>query len=652
MSRKRWEKGRRKTVYFSTDFKNRRGKLMKFQKTILLIAILSMVGWSVWSAPANDDCEKAFPLTNLNNWCSGPTQFTNYAATASGIDNPDCFPSYLLDADNDVWFRFKAIATTVNISVIGAIGPGKGTLRKPQLAVYQGSCSGGLRLLACISDATGLNIVETFVNNLTPGQTYYIRIDGRDGMTGSFQLCINNFNPVPSPSSDCQTAMVLCDKSGFTIPQMQGVGRHSRELQPGLCVREESSSAWFKWTCEKSGSLTFTLRPVNPSDDLDFVLFLLPRGVDDCSIKIPVRCMASGENVGEPYRMWQRCSGATGLRSGERDEVEWQGCELDDNNFLAPIQMQAGESYALLVNNFHNTGNGFSVEFGGSGTFAGPNVHFTVSKLKIPEGQPLWVKNASSFSGPIVSWEYNFGVDATPASAKGPGPHKVVYSSPGTKTITLTIETESGCRVSKSRSITVEKKQLPPPSPPPPPPAPKPEPAVESPPPPTNPPSSAEVSESTAEGREEPSGEANDEESAEADTIVSVEETNPDDSSSSVVNYILRFIGTIYFEADSFNLDQDDFQVLDELVNILTLNPTWIAIIEGRANNIPSDEYIRKLASNRSQSVFDYLVRKGIQPQRLSIKTFGKKHWQVRDYSLYSRRKDQRVDVKILERQE
>lgn len=595
------------------------------------------------AAPANDDCSSAFLLRNVDNWCSSPAQFTNYAATPSGLLNPDCFPSYMLDADNDVWFRFVAKATTVNVSVIGAVpGNSKGTLRYPQLAVYQGNCGGNMQLLACISDARGANIVETFVNNLTPGQTYYLRVDGRNNSTGSFQLCVNNFNPVSSPSSDCATAMVLCDKSSFTIPKMQGVGRNGNELGTASCVPQESSSAWFKWTCDKPGSLTFTLRPVNPSDDLDFVLFLLPNGVDDCSLKIPVRCMASGENVNQPFEMWKRCTGATGLRSREVDIMEGEGCDEFDNNFVAAVQMEAGQSYALVVNNYHNSGNGFSIEFGGSGTFAGPTAHFTVSKLKIPEGQELWVKNASKFSGTIVDWQYNFGVGAKPSNAKGPGPHKVIYQDPGKKTITISIETESGCKVSKSRNITVIPKPK------------EPEPVVAQ--VPELKPSPSPAAEKNEEAESTPESAQVEETSVatpeEKEETVSVQHTHKNDTTTYWVDYELKFIGKVYFVSDSFNLDQDDYEILDEVVDILTRNPDWRVLIEGRANNIPSDEYIRKLAANRSQSVVDYLIRKGISEDRINVKAFGKKNWRIRDYSLYSRRKDQRVDIKILAKKE
>lgn len=621
---------------------------MKIQKTIVVI-LLSGGLWVSLAAAPYDDCSNAFVLRKLDNWCSSPAQFNNVGATASGLPNPECFPAFLMDSDNDVWFRFVAAATSVNISVVGAVsGHSQGTLRHPQLAVYRGSCSKGLKLVACISDGTGRHIVETFVNKLTPGETYYLRVDGRNNQTGTFQLCVNNFNPVASPSGDCSTAMVLCDESSFTIPKMQGVGRDAFELTANLCVKEESSAAWFKWRCDKPGPLTFTLNPVNPGDDLDFVLFLLPGGVDNCAVKIPVRCMASGETVNLPYSEWQRCTGATGLRSGETDQSEIEGCDISDNNFVAPVEMQAGESYALLVNNYHNTGNGFSVEFGGSGTFAGPNPHFTVSKLKIEQNQELWLRDASDFSGSITGWQWNFGLGASPQTAATKGPHKVLYKEPGKKSITLSIETKNGCLVSKTRTVTVLK---------------APDPDVEEAPTNANPGTDTPQAHSSSEASLLPdetaeqnglADEQTDEPAASAtgDQPFRFGHHNQVDTTTAWVNYVMKYIGEVYFVADSFNLDEDDYSILDEMVGILKANPDWTALLEGFGNSIPSDEYVRKLSAQRAQSVADYLIYKGVAAERLTIKAMGKKEWQVKDYSLYRRRKDQRVDVRILERQD
>ncbi len=627
----------------------------------------SAMGASVL-APANDNCTKAMLLKNVENFCSTPRQFTNHEATPGGPDPAACFPPYLLgDSDSDVWFKFTAIASVVNIRVIGAIknNPG-GTLQFPQLALYRGECK-ALYEVGCISDGQGYNIVETFISNLIAGQTYFIRVDGRNNRTGSFQLCVNNFNPVPSPSSDCSTAVVLCDKSGFAVPSMSTAGKNEGELPKGACVPEETQSAWYKWACEKSGTLTFTLTPNKPSDDLDFMLFILPNGVGDCSMKIPVRCMAAGENLGMPYSNWKRCSGPTGLEDGSSDIVEDQGCDENNDSYLAPLRMEAGKSYALMVNNYQNTGNGFSVEFGGSGTLVGPEAHFTMSKLAIETGEKLTIKDASSFGGSIIKWEWNFGVDAKPQKATGAGPHTVSYSSKGKKSITLSIQTDNGCKVTKVRTVDVSAVPLPKPKPKPPKlEKPKAEPVLT--PPPALP--AIEETDTTAvepapvstESTAQLGGPAIEEllppssiepalEPAPIDTLRPEPVATWEDTTWTQVTYLVNYVATIYFKADSSSLQEKDFEVLDKIVSMMNENPKYLAHVEGHTNNLPSDDYAERLSMARADAVIFKLVDKGIDPQRLTRKALGKKQVISKEKDHSHRKLNQRVEVKLMVRQ-
>jgi gliding motility-associated-like protein len=412
-----------------------------------------------FAQPINDECPGAIPLTALESWCSNAGEFNNNSATDSGL-SATCFPNN--QVNNDVWFSFVAEATTVNISVTGDtdINSG-GSLDNPQFALYTGSCA-GLTQLACASDAIGINTVELFETGLLIGVTYYIQLSARNGNTGSFQLCINNFNQIPDPSSDCETGVILCDKSPFTVQNVTGVGANSNEIgavgcnSPG-CQLDESGSAWYKWTCDEAGSLTFSLTPLNPVDDLDFILYELPNGVNNCDDKFDIRCMASGEVVGAPFDVWEPCTGATGLSIGEPDINETCGCNPGDNNFIDAIDMVAGVSYALVINNFSQSGSGFSVEFGGTGTFLGPEAAFVTTPATdtLCISESVTFTDASSFSGGIVGWEWNFGSDASPATATTQGPHTVNYSMPGLKSIVLQVETEDGCIVTEISTIYI-----------------------------------------------------------------------------------------------------------------------------------------------------------------------------------------------------
>ena len=630
-----------------------RSKKLKFQ-VFCWLAIGQLCCLSpLFAVPKNNTCGAATYIKNVKNWCSSSAQYTNEGATDSGRNYPNCFTSGI-ERINDVWFKFRAIGNVASISVIGRIaGNPKGTMKQPQLVLYQGDCS-DLEEVTCHSDARNYGISETFGYNMTIGATYYVRVDGRGLDMGTFQLCINNYNEVPSPSSDCSTGVILCDKSSFTVPSVIGSGKKFESLD-GTCLIKEESSAWYKFTCDKAGSLTFTLKSVNPGDDIDFALFALPNGLDDCNLKVPLRCMASGENQGS-YTSWSRCSGATGLKSSSSDITEAPGCDEFDDNFVAALGMKAGVSYALLIQNYHNTGNGFSVEFGGTGTFVGPKAWFKVSKLKIPKDSVMWARDVSTFPGGIAKWEWNFGEDASVKGAKRGGAHKFSYSKKGRKSIRLTVETKNGCRVTAVREITVID------APPPPPPV-EPEVAIETAKTPIPPEGNLTTStigtppiiQKDTLIKPAPSSPVLEQIEAEDETFVTSTE---DDKKVGIGKkattrkikkyWRIKRVGILYHPSDSFNIATEHMEVMNEMVGLLKATPTTIAYIEGHTNNIPHNTYCEELSEKRSIAAMNYLISKGIAADRLTNKIIGKGKPKDSNKSKYGRKRNQRVEIKIL----
>lgn len=408
----------------------------------------------LFAQPSNDDCQNALTLPISTNWCSAVGAYTNANATPSSYPPPICFNN----SSADVWFRFIAIGTDLNITIIGDQPPSAGgTLRSPQVALYSGTCGGTLSVLQC-RNATGTNnIVDMYKGGLIIGQTYLLRIQGNSNQMGTFQICAQNYNATAVPGSDCNTAAVLCDKSSFVVQSVTGAGNDPDEAA-GSCLggssNSESNSTWFKWTCNQAGSLTFALTPNNASDDLDFVLYELPNGINDCSGKIILRCMAAGESV-QNYPT--PCHGPTGLRFSSNDVTESSGCALGQDNWLSAANLVAGRSYALVVNNFTATGNGFQMDFGGTATFQGPTANFSVSNPATNCASESWTftDNSNHTFGNIASWKWTFGTGASPATANTQGPHTVTYNTPGQKSVVLSVETNEGCIVSHVVVITV-----------------------------------------------------------------------------------------------------------------------------------------------------------------------------------------------------
>lgn len=416
----------------------------------------------------NDECGTATFLGTVTDFCTEIRELSNVGATPSPEARPFCWA----DVGNDVWYSFIPTQPAAIITVTGATQAGDGGLEDPSFALYEGTCS-SLNEIACEERQVGIDVFEQFVDNLIIGQIYYIRMDGRLGTTGGFQICINTFIPVPDPDSDCPTGVVLCDKTPFFVEGLEGVGL-MEELNgtPNVCFSGnpaffgESSSAWYRWTCLDPGSLTFTITPNNNptnavSDDLDFLLFRLPGGLEDCNSRELVRCMLSGANSGEPFEAWMACNGPTGLMIGDGDTEEFNGCQDGNNNFVEAINMVAGESYALVIMNFSETGQGFSIEFGGTGTFVGPEPDFeatlpTAEQVFECDKTILFEDLSESATDPIVEWFWSFGVGADIPVAVGPGPHTIIYESFGPKTVALTVTSSRGCQVTQILDLDVE----------------------------------------------------------------------------------------------------------------------------------------------------------------------------------------------------
>ncbi len=171
--------------------------------------------------------------------------------------------------------------------------------------------------------------------------------------------------------ADCGTAMSICKKQNYTIDRVGGEGSDRAEADFTACFmngenygQAEENSTWIKFEITKPGSLAFTIRPRNPEDDIDFVVFKLPP-TGDCRYKQIIRCMAAGDsyyNVGA-----SPCMGSTGLRDGEKDTSEDAGCgDEGDNTWLAPLRVVAGEKYVILISNVSEAGPGFDIMFTGT----------------------------------------------------------------------------------------------------------------------------------------------------------------------------------------------------------------------------------------------------------------------------------------------
>jgi outer membrane protein OmpA-like peptidoglycan-associated protein len=107
-------------------------------------------------------------------------------------------------------------------------------------------------------------------------------------------------------------------------------------------------------------------------------------------------------------------------------------------------------------------------------------------------------------------------------------------------------------------------------------------------------------------------------------------------------------IDQLYFAADSSAISANSSEVLAEIYDFLASNPEVVVEIGGHTNGIPSHEYCDRLSAERAKAVVEYLTEKGIPRKRLEYKGYGKRNPVDTNKTAAGRKKNQRVEIKIL----
>ncbi len=104
----------------------------------------------------------------------------------------------------------------------------------------------------------------------------------------------------------------------------------------------------------------------------------------------------------------------------------------------------------------------------------------------------------------------------------------------------------------------------------------------------------------------------------------------------------------LQFEADSSRIQESVKPLLNEIYLFLKDNPSIVVEIGGHTNNLPPDEYCDQLSTARARAVAEYMVAKGIPSDRVFYKGYGKRKPLFSNRTEDGRRRNQRVEIKIL----
>ena len=153
---------------------------------------------------------------------------------------------------------------------------------------------------------------------------------------------------------DCAGAVVLCSNASISF-NPQGIGAVN-DFAPasnsqGCLSTGERNTAWYYFEFNNmmppNSQITFTINP-NGSADYDFAIYGPDVGCG--GLGAPVRCSYAGT------------FGATGLGNGATDTSEGAGGDA----FVAPLTVQPGQGFYLVVDNFSSNNTSFNLAWGGS----------------------------------------------------------------------------------------------------------------------------------------------------------------------------------------------------------------------------------------------------------------------------------------------
>ena len=107
-------------------------------------------------------------------------------------------------------------------------------------------------------------------------------------------------------------------------------------------------------------------------------------------------------------------------------------------------------------------------------------------------------------------------------------------------------------------------------------------------------------------------------------------------------------LNNVFFDFDKWDLRPESFVELDRVVKLLQENPAIEIEMSAHTDSYGSDEYNFKLSDNRARSVMEYILSKGIAPNRIVSHGYGETVPVAENDTPENRQLNRRVEFKIL----
>ncbi len=108
----------------------------------------------------------------------------------------------------------------------------------------------------------------------------------------------------------------------------------------------------------------------------------------------------------------------------------------------------------------------------------------------------------------------------------------------------------------------------------------------------------------------------------------------------------------VYFATNQSNINNESEKSLNKLVEIFKEYPKTNIVVEGHTDSTGSETYNMELSKKRSMSVTDFLIKNGIDSNRLITKWFGEEQPKHTNETPEGRAKNRRVEIAIVANEE
>ena len=104
----------------------------------------------------------------------------------------------------------------------------------------------------------------------------------------------------------------------------------------------------------------------------------------------------------------------------------------------------------------------------------------------------------------------------------------------------------------------------------------------------------------------------------------------------------------IYFDYRTSKIAPEAYEELDKLATIAALSPDYEIVLRGYTDNVGSSKYNRRLSRRRTQIVRNYLVGKGIDPEKIKTISMGEKDPLLPNTTPAGRAVNRRVEIELV----